>query len=456
MNSRWKDRSAKRPVDFDKMSETHKDVFIPEIIPELERGPLWLREKRRSSREAYNSTPVPPRGLHLWRYTDPASFLVDRSRANDTVYHENYDVVEKVELHNLREGHLSGLISDFGGREIRFHGFDKLRDRGIIISTISEAVERHRDLVEKYLYELVNAGLGKFEAMNGALWNDGVFMYVPDGEVVEKPVHLLREAGLSGSTQFPRTLIVVGENAELTVIDEYGGGATDNGSGESYSNGAVEIFGLAGSRSRYVMLQRQSQATTSYLTHRARIERGANMLTIALSFGGKVSKQNFGVTLNGPGAESNMYGLLFGAGHQHFDNHTLHKHTSGQTRSDIDFKVVLRDRAVSAYTGLIGIDRHARSCEAYQENRNLLLNEGTRAETIPELEILNEDVMCSHGATIGPIDPMMVFYLQSRGVGYQDAVRMIVSGFVSDTLRQVPQDLQERITDFVSQRLERL
>lgn len=417
---------------------------------------MWLRERRRESRQEYNRTPIPQRGLHLWRYTDPTRFVVNRSDRSDTAFSDNYDTVENIELRNLREGHLSGLVTELGGREAKFHGLDKLRQQGVVVSTLSQAVESHRDLVQQFLYELVNSKTGKFEAMNGALWNDGIFVYVPDGQAVSAPLHLLREAGEAGSAQFPRTLIVVGRNSELTIIDEYGGGANvTNGSG-SYTNGAVEIFGSADSRTRYVMLQRHAQSTTSYLTHRARIEQGASMLTIALSFGGDLTKHNFGVNLAGPGAESKMYGLLFGADHQHFDNHTLHHHSAGQTRSDIDFKVVLRDRALSAYTGLIRIDREAKSCEAYQENRNLLLNKGTRAETIPELEILNEDVMCSHGATIGPIDPMMVFYLQARGIGYQEAVRMIVSGFVSDTLRQVPLDLQERINGFVSQRLERL
>ena len=160
--------------------------------------------------------------------------------------------------------------------------------------------------------------------------------------------------------------------------------------------------------------------------------------------------------MNGPGAESNIYGLLFGTGRQHFDNHTLHRHTSGQTRSNIDFKVVLRDRALSAYTGLIRIENRAKGCEAYQENRNLLLNQGARAETIPELEILNEDVTCTHGATIGPIDPDMVFYLKSRGLTKPEAVQMIVSGFVSNTLKMVPEDLRHRITNFVEQRLDNI
>ena len=178
------------------------------------------------------------------------------------------------------------------------------------------------------------------------------------------------------------------------------------------------------------------------------------MITVPLVFGANLSKQNFGVILNDKGADSSIYGLLFGTRRQHFDYYTLHHHASGQTTSNIDFKVVLRDKALSAYTGLIRIDEGAKVCEAYQENRNLLLSPGCRAETIPELEILNEDVSCSHGATIGSVDPQMLFYLASRGIPEDSAVRMIVSGFVASTLELVPDDLRERVSGFVDQRLE--
>ncbi len=436
------------------MNDTQTDIQIPDISPELERGPQWLRDLRHASQQAYNSTPLPRRGLHLWRYTDPFRFTVDRDSVADTSFGENFDIVEKREMKNLDDGHLAGLITDLGGREVKVRTGSALASAGVIVSSLSEAVTKHTDLVEQYLYQLVNRETGKFEAMNGALWNDGIFIYVPDGKQIDQPIHLLREAGLARSAQFPRLLVVVGKNARLTIIDEYGGGSFDEKDGMSYSNGAVEIFGLADSHTRYVMLQRQSSATTSYLTHRASIAQGATMLTIPLAFGGAMTKQNFGVQMIGPGAESQMFGLLFGSEYQHFDNHTLHDHRSGQTHSNIDFKVVLRDKAVSAYTGLIRIENHAKGCQAYQENRNLLLNKGTKAETIPELEILNEDVSCSHGATIGPIDPMQVFYLESRGIHHEEAVRMVVSGFVAKTLKQVPDDLRERITEFVEQRLE--
>lgn len=430
------------------------DYKIPTIAPELERGPKWLREQRHFARENFNSMPMPPRGLHLWRYTDPAKFLVDRQGVVDTTFSNGYDAVERLEKQHLADGHISCLVTDMGGRKIEIFANSSFARSGAVVKPLSEAVESHHELIEQYLYQLINSRTGKFEALNGALWNDGIFIYVPDGKTVEQPMHLLREAGLANSAQYPRLLVVVGKNAELTLIDEYGGGSNDPNAGISYSNGAVEIFGMNDSRVRYVNLQRQMAGTHSYLTHRAQAGQNANILTLSLVFGAAITKQNFGVVLNGAGAESNMYGMLFGTGRQHFDNHTLHHHAVGKTKSNIDFKVVLRDRALSAYTGLIRIDHNAQVCEAYQENRNLLLNPNTRAESIPELEILNEEVTCTHGATVGPLDPMDLFYLKSRGIHHQDAVRMVVSGFIAPTLKLVPGDLQERIGQFVAERLE--
>ena len=178
------------------------------------------------------------------------------------------------------------------------------------------------------------------------------------------------------------------------------------------------------------------------------------MFTIPLAFGATIAKHNYGVELAGKNAESNMYGLAFGSARQHFDYHTLHHHSVGETLSNIDYKVVLRDKALSAYTGLIRIEQDARTCEAYQENRNLLLSKGAKAETIPELEILNEDVRCSHGATIGPIDPLEVFYLQSRGLPAELATRMIVAGYAEATMKRLPDDLKPRIRESVMRRLE--
>jgi len=145
--------------------------------------------------------------------------------------------------------------------------------------------------------------------------------------------------------------------------------------------------------------------------------------------------------------------VVLGGDRQKFDHHTSHRHLSGNTWSNIDFKAALTDRARSSYTGLIRIEEDAPSSEAFQENRNLLLSDTCRADTIPELEILTDDVSCSHGATAAPIDPEQIFYLQSRGIPRHEAVRLVVKGFLEPTLAMVPAAVRAGLDELVAARL---
>lgn len=408
----------------------------------------WLTERRRLALETASTSPLPRRGLALWRYTDPNVF--DRSVEQAAGSSPEPTLVNDLKR-QMQENQLSALAIEHGSGQVEVWLGPEAKAAGARLLSLAGAIAETQEQVEPYLYQLINDHFGKFESLNGAHWNEGLFLFVPENVHLAAPIQLLRIAPTSG-TSFPRLLGIVGKQSSLTIIDEYVGGS-DDAKAASLSNGVVELFGNDGSQTRYVSLQQTATGTNSYLSHRARIGRDATMLTVPLVFGGNVAKQNFGVLLSGTGAESNMIGVLFGAGYQHFDNHTLHHHVTGKTKSNIDFKVVLRDRALSAYTGLIRIDQHAKVCEAYQENRNLLLTPGTRAETIPELEILNEDVSCTHGATVGPIDPLQVFYLNCRGIDTAEATRMIVAGYIESTFGLLPEQLRERINAIVAKRL---
>jgi Fe-S cluster assembly protein SufD len=424
-----------------------------EIPQELKFGPDWLWQQRQAFLNAYIDTPLPLRSNHLWRYTDPIRFLVgDGTEINGLPdgkgFSSKTDLAVQVE-NNL----LDGYAVDTGNASIRCRSSRQITSSGAVIASLAEAFETHGELVKKHLCQLVNDRTGKFEALNGALWQNGIFIYVPSGVTIERPIQIVHQGASDSSQRFHRLLVVCEDNTELSLIDEYCGGSSDV-IASSRVNSAVEIFGSERSRINYVPLQQHGSAVTSYLTYRAQIQRGGQMQTIPMAFGGALSKQSLGIILNGPGAESNIAGLIFGTKRQHFDNYTLHHHRSGHTQSNIDLKVVLKDRAKSAYTGLIRIEQDAAACEAYQENRNLILSKGAKAETIPELEILNEEVSCTHGATVGPIDPEMVFYSKSRGVDQEQATRMIISGFVSSTLKLVPKNLRDRIEALVMHRLE--
>ncbi len=433
---------------------TTKDLSLDTLPKEVAGGPQWLTEKRNVQRLTFNETPLPRRGLHLWRYTDPTKFLSDDISKVSYVESASSKSTESELLGKLAKNEIAALAFDRGGQEVGVKLSSTAEKAGLVVLPLTKALISHTQVVESHLYSIVNSQTGKFEALNGALWQDGIFVFIPDNKTIDLPIHLVREAGAGNSHQFPRLLVVAGKNSQAIIVDEYIGGSDNADKAISTSHGVVEIFGGQDSRIQYLSLQQQSLGMNSYLTHRARIENGAQMVTIPLAFGGNLSKQNFGVILNGKGSDSRMFGLAFGTEYQQFDNHTLHHHASGSTTSNIDFKVALRDKATSAYTGLIRIDQTSKGCQAYQENRNLLLNPGAKAETIPELEILNEDVSCTHGATVGPIDPMQIFYLNCRGIDHATAVRMIVAGFLGKTLDLVPDELRERVAGLIDARLE--
>jgi len=407
--------------------------------------PQWLYNLRKNNWISFIETPVPDRVKHLWKYTDPEQFLVENPQ----------DVMDALPpVSDLTIAQREYLTSDFAA-----YGYnrpdrmtfamlnDEFADSGLIFKDLHSAVIEHEDLVGNHLGHLVGGDFGILEAMNLALWNTGLFVYIPDNAVIDKPIRLRRHP--AGATSFHRLLVVTGKNAQATIIDDYSGSYPDR----ALTNSAVELFIGDGSQVRYANTQRLDDNCKSYITQRAKTGRDARVYTIFGALGGSVSKVNAGSVLAGQGADSKIYGILFGNDNQHFDFHTRHHHTAGNTTSNIDVKVVLKDKAVSAYTGLIKINEDALNCEAFQENRNLLLNQGPRAESIPELEILCDQVSCSHGATMGPLDQEMLFYLTSRGIAPDVAVKTIISGFVEPTVRQLPVELRDAVRDSIMEKL---
>jgi Fe-S cluster assembly protein SufD len=180
-----------------------------------------------------------------------------------------------------------------------------------------------------------------------------------------------------------------------------------------------------------------------HLTHRNIINRDVSMRSHSISVGSGHAKVNWGTVLQGKGATSHWTGMMMAGQEQHFDLHTIHRHSSGETFSNLDYKVALKDRAVSAYTGRINIDESAEFCEAYQENRNLLLSDTAKVESIPELEISNDEVKCSHGVTVGMLEDEQIFYLTSRGIGHDEAMRIILEGFFEQPLEDVPVPIRD-------------
>ncbi len=392
----------------------------------------WLLALRNQARALLSPLQLPDRARHLWRYTDPARFLPE----SDPTALAPADVGPPWRLDEplsvaalLAGGALRVVEVDAGARKA-----------GVTVEDL------HRTAAGGALGSIVPPGHGFLEAINAAAWRGGVLVRIPDGVELRHPIRLRLVAG---SPTLPRVLVVAGRGSSFEVIEGHVGGEREGGR----VVGVTEILVGEGANVRYGLVQRWEPGVVGHLTARARVLAGARFQMSLASFGGATFKADVGSVLAGEGAEVETYGVAMGAESQHFDHHTEHIHESGKTHSNLDFKVALTGAARSAYTGMIRIAPGAGGAEAYQENRNLLLSERARAESIPELEILTDDVRCSHGATVSPVDPEQLFYLESRGLPHLQATRVIVYGFLDQTLARLPQTTRERIAALVAARL---
>ena len=371
--------------------------------------------------EAYRTLPLPDTTEEHWRFTDLAGFDPDSFSVSDTETVSD----TMVDL-------------DVSGRAT-------VTSQGIEIESAPEGVT-FAPLPEDFdrLYSLVGWD-EKFAAHNAAMWKHGLLVVVPRGVVLEKPLYV--RIAVTGQT-FWRLVVVAEEGARASLIEEYASPAPDTA---AYSNAVTELFVEADAKLEYVSLQNLSTETWHFASHHARVERDAELDWVAGGFGSKKGKTRIQNDLNGPGATSRVTGAYFADGEQHLDYDTFQEHIAPSCESDFAFKGALRDHATAVWRGMIRVEKDAQKTNAYQECRNLMLSPTTHAVPIPGLEILANDVRCTHGATVGRVDREQLFYLQSRGLNRPEAERLIVRGFFQDVLDRIE---LEPVRDAVTAALE--
>jgi Fe-S cluster assembly protein SufD len=367
---------------------------------------------RREQLERYRALPLPTTKDEHWRFTDLAGFDPDAWTVDGAEA-----IAEPASLLDLDVAALARAGE--GGIEI-----ERAPD-GLRFEALSDD------------HELLHSLVGwdeKFAAHNAALWEHGLLVHVPPGLVVEKPLYVRVANAVEGGSLFWRLLIVAEPESRFAVIEEYASASPEL---SSYSNAAVEIVVRQGAKVEYVSIQNYSRGTWHFASHHARVERDAELDWVTAGFGsakGKVRIQN---DLAGPGATSRVTGAYFADGTQHLDYDTFQEHIAPSTTSDFAFKGALRDTARAVWRGMIRVEEGAQKTNAYQENRNLLLSKTAHADSIPGLEIMANDVRCTHGATLGQVDGEQLFYLMTRGLSRSEAERLIVRGFFQDVLDRV-------------------
>ena len=320
----------------------------------------------------------------------------------------------------------------------------------VVVEPFSMAAEDYPDLMKAYLGQLANMD-DPTVALNSLLLQDGLFIYVPDGVVAERPIQLVNifNAALDMMAQ-RRLLIIVGKNAAVKLL------ACDHTQSADYrylSNQVIEIVAMQGATVDYYDMEESTPGTSRVSSIYVDQHEGSNVLIDGITLTNGFTRNNYHVEVNGEHAETQLLGMTIASGEQHVDSHTFISHNMPRCHSNEMFKYVLNDNAVGAFAGKILVKPSCPRVEAYQGNRNLCGAPTAKMYTKPQLEIYTDDVMCSHGSAVGQLDEEALFYMRTRGIGIDEARRLLMQAFVADVIDGVRLDaLKDRLHYLVVKR----
>jgi Fe-S cluster assembly protein SufD len=362
---------------------------------------------RENAAKRFDELPLPSTADEHWRFTDLRGFgegVSDTVPVSDT-------------------GSAPALELDVAARAL-------VTENGIEIVDAPEGIT-FEPLPRDYEAKLIPDD-DKFALENLARWEHGLLVHVPKGVVLEKPLYV--QVTSSGGSLFWRMVVIADEGARFTLIEDLGSASDDT---VAYTNAVVELFVDPAAKIEYVSLQNLSKETWHFGRHKAWLERDSELDWVIGGFGSKRGKVWIENDLAGEGATSRVTGAYFADGEQHLDYDTFQEHIAPNTESDFAFKGALRENATAVWRGMIRVEEGAQKTNAYQENRNLLLSDKAHADSIPGLEIMANDVRCTHGATLGKVNRDELFYLMARGLSRAEAERLIVRGFFQDVLDRI-------------------
>ena len=419
---------------------------------DLAPGGAALASYRTRAFNAFKRLPLPPNTDEAWRRTDIHTLPAD------TFTLPKPDAAQ--DLPTVPEHLLKPLVADqHGGQVILSPGSAKtdldesLAQKGVIFTDLQSAIQKHPELVAKMIGQTVNVEEGKFSALVGAFAQTGVVLYVPKGVSIAEPLHSVLWGPGANLAHISHLLVWIDDGASATYVHE---AASPNGEkAPALHAGIVEIKVGSDANFKFVELQSWGQNVWNFSHERIRVERSGNLDWIFGAVGSRLTKNFSELDLAGEGAQGRMSGFYFTDGSQHLDHDTQQNHLAPHTTSDLLFKGALKGRSRSVWQGMIYVAPGAQKTDGYQANRNLVLSQSARADSIPGLEILADDVRCTHGATVGKLEKEPLFYLESRGIPPHDAERLVVEGFFDPIMQRIPfEGVRERFQQAILDKMQ--
>ena len=391
-----------------------------------------VHELRRSAISKFSELQFPTTRDEEWKYTNISpllkhDFVPVQKSAEDYDVEVNHFLFDKME-HSLIV-FINGMYSS---------SLSKIKDlpKGVVVKSLSEAIKEDNPIVKRHLGQYADFKNHIFTSLSAAFVQDGAFIYIPDGKVVEDPIHILFLT-ISDNQKIlvqPRNLFVAGKNSQFTIIEHF---ASTSEEDIYFTNSVTEIVTEENAFVDHLKVQEESKKAFHIGRMDVHQERNSNFVSHLISFGAAISRNDFNSRFNDEGGESMLNGLFLIEGTQLFDAHTLIDHAKPHCNSHEHYKGILMGSSRGVFNGKVIVRKNAQKTNAFQENNNIILSDDALVNTKPQLEIFADDVKCSHGATIGQLDNDAMFYLKTRGIGVDRAKAILIHAFASDVVRYI-------------------
>lgn len=410
--------------------------------------PQWLRDLRLAALQTYMSAPKPS-----WKRTNVGGLDI-------TGFQLYKEAPFTSDVATLPEGAQALVAQDDSQRALLLqvdstiayrHLPKELEEQGVIFTSLDDAVKEHEALVREHLFSTIATDAHKFVALHAALLSGGAFVYVPKNVRVEVPLQYALWTGSDGLALFPHVLVIADEGSEVTVLERF-----ISGDERLISGQVTEVIAKDNAQVTYASIQGYGDGTTSLLDRRGATQRDATINWVLGELGSGMNRTSTHTSLVGDGSQSNASMVIFADQAQELDAGLIMNHIGHYTSSDMVTKAVLKDKARAVYRALTDIEDGAINTSGFQIENTLILNKGARLDAIPELEIEETEVQAGHAATVGQIDETSLFYLMSRGVPKDEAIRLIVEGFLDPLLSRIPlDDVREELQKLIDRKMNR-
>jgi Fe-S cluster assembly protein SufD len=421
-------------------------TLTPEAAAKLA-GPEWLRTRRATAAATASTMPWPTNDDEVWRYGRIDDLDLDAfAPVGPLAVEGSPDIPAGAAAVLESVGHRAGAVIVRNGHVVHFELGAAWSDLGVAFGPAADV-----DGADEVLGTVADGSIDVFGLLNDAHSVQPIVLIVPRGVVVDAPVVVIDWVDIEGAATFPRLVVQLGEDAEATVLEHQGGADV-----HALVAPITELDVSQAARLRYLNVQERGPRTWQIASQLSRVGQDASLVAAQAALGGDYARTRADCRLVGRGASGDLLAIYFGEGDQTLDFRTFQDHAAPDTTSTLLFKGAVGGTSRSIYTGLIKVRPEARGTNAFQTNRTIKLSEGAWAESVPNLEIENNDVHCSHASTVGPIDEDQRFYLESRGVPPEVAEQLVVAGFYDEVLSQLPvPDVVAPLRARIVERLER-